>query len=216
MNEGSVTCWLRLIIKAEERAACQHLWQRYFQRLVGLARVNLRWTSRRAADEEDVALSVLANFFQGAGQGRFPLLSDRHDLWSLLVVITRRKAANLARHQNAARRGGKVRRVSAPPAAAAEEGPLFAALIGKEPDPAFAAEVAEECRRLLSRLGDATLRSVALWKMEGYTNQEIAAELKLAVPTVERKLARIRATWAKEGPAPEAPGQGKTQENVRL
>jgi hypothetical protein len=50
-------------------------------------------------------------------------------------------------------------------------------LIGREPDPAFAAEVAGECRRLLGLLPNDELRDVARWKMEGYSNQEIAGKL---------------------------------------
>ena len=55
--------------------------------------------------------------------------------------------------------------------------------------------MADGCRRLLGRLGDDALRSVALWKLEGYTNAEIAARLDCTVRTVERKLERIRAYW---------------------
>jgi DNA-binding CsgD family transcriptional regulator len=43
-----------------------------------------------------------------------------------------------------------------------------------------------------------TLRDVALAKMEGYTNKEIGERLKLAEPTIERKLGRIRKLWGKE------------------
>jgi DNA-binding CsgD family transcriptional regulator len=42
------------------------------------------------------------------------------------------------------------------------------------------------------------LRSVAVWKLEGYTNKEVAAKLGRAPATVERKLRLIRATWEKE------------------
>ena len=58
--------------------------------------------------------------------------------------------------------------------------------------------MAEECRRLLELLGDATLRSVAVWKMEGYTNAEIADKLGCVAVTVERKLQLIRSLWAGE------------------
>ena len=40
-SEGSVTHWLRLL-QGGARAASQPLWQRYFQRLVELARARLR------------------------------------------------------------------------------------------------------------------------------------------------------------------------------
>jgi DNA-directed RNA polymerase specialized sigma24 family protein len=34
--------------------------------------------------------------------------------------------------------------------------------------------------------------------MEGYTNEELAARLRVAPRTVERKLQRIRELWAQE------------------
>src|SRR5437762_499594 len=61
-----------------------------------------------------------------------------------------------------------------------------------------AAQMADECRRLLDELGDPELRSVALWKLEGYTNAEVAAKLGCVVGTVERKLRAIRTIWGKE------------------
>ncbi len=58
--------------------------------------------------------------------------------------------------------------------------------------------MAEECCRLHDRLGEAELRSIALWKLEGYTNEEIAQKLDCVPRTVERKLARIRNLWDKD------------------
>jgi DNA-directed RNA polymerase specialized sigma24 family protein len=56
----------------------------------------------------------------------------------------------------------------------------------------LAAQVVEEYQRLLGGLGDAALRSVAVWKLEGYTNKEIAGRLGCSEPTVERRLRLIR------------------------
>ena len=53
-------------------------------------------------------------------------------------------------------------------------------------------------RRLLGLLGDTELRSVAVWKMEGWTNEEIAQQIGRSLPTVERKLRMIRGLWEKE------------------
>jgi hypothetical protein len=52
--EGSVTLWLQRL-GAGEQAALQHLWERYFTRLLEVARKRLRGAPRQAADEEDVA-----------------------------------------------------------------------------------------------------------------------------------------------------------------
>src|SRR5262245_50256871 len=104
-SSGSVTCWLEQL-KAGDAAAAQPLWENYFRQLVRLARRRLGDIPRRAADEEDVALSAFDSFCRGAEQGRFPRLEDRHDLWQLLVMITARKAIDLARHEGRVKRGG--------------------------------------------------------------------------------------------------------------
>jgi hypothetical protein len=50
-------------------------------------------------------------------------------------------------------------------------------VLGAEPTPALTARVAEECRLLLDLLTDESLRRVAMRKLEGWANPEIAAEL---------------------------------------
>jgi DNA-directed RNA polymerase specialized sigma24 family protein len=184
---GSVSHWLDRL-QAGDHAAAQPLWEAYFGRLVALARTRLEGAPRRAADEEDVALSAFDSFFRGAAQGRFPQLRDRDDLWRLLVTITGHKALDRVRLERRQKRGGGTAA-----AVGLEE------VIGPEPTPAFAAEVAEECRRLLGLLGDTELETMALWKMEGYTTAEIAARLGYVPRTVERKLRLIRQVWEKEG-----------------
>ena len=58
--------------------------------------------------------------------------------------------------------------------------------------------MAEECGRLLALLRDDTLREIALKKMEGYTNDEIACQLGCVRQTVTRKLDIIRRKWGEE------------------
>jgi DNA-directed RNA polymerase specialized sigma24 family protein len=196
----SVTQWIDRL-KAGDPDAAQKLWERYFRRLVGLARKKLRAAPRRAADEEDVALSAFDSFCRGAGQDRFPRLQDRLDLWQLLVLLTARKALDLAQHERRLKRGGGAVLDEAALPRPADSSAQEAALEGIEslaPTPAFAAQVAEECRRLLERL-DSELRNVALRKVEGYSNEEIAAQLGCGLRTVERRLRLIRGIWEQEG-----------------
>ena len=196
-SPGSVTHWIGRL-QAGDKEVAQHLWDRYFQQLVGLARKKLRGVRLRAADEEDVALSALDSFCRGAARGRFPQLTDRNNLWGLLVAITVRKSLKLQRHERARKRGGgDVRGESAlvPGGDFTERKGGFAEVLGREPTPEAAAQVAEECRRLLDLLGTEELRAVALWKMEGYTNVEIAGKLGRVEGTVERKLRIIRSLW---------------------
>jgi DNA-directed RNA polymerase specialized sigma24 family protein len=72
-------------------------------------------------------------------------------------------------------------------------------VLSREPDPQLAAEVAEQCEALLQRLGDAELRQIALWQMEGYTAEEIAGRLGCAARLVRHKLQLIRTLW-EDGP----------------
>jgi DNA-directed RNA polymerase specialized sigma24 family protein len=198
-SKGSVTRWIGQL-QAGDPGAAQQLWERYFRRLVGLARKKLRDTPRRAADEEDVALSAFASFCRGARRGRFPRLDDRDNLWRLLVTFTARKAFDQVRDERTQKRGGGD--VSGESALRGAEGSPadLDQIVGREPTPAFAAQVADECRRLLDLLADAELRSVAVWKMEGDTTEQIAAKLACAPSTVERKLRRIRGLWAAARP----------------
>jgi RNA polymerase sigma factor (sigma-70 family) len=198
-SEGSVTNWVRRLREGDPTAA-QRLWELYFPRLVGLARKKLQQAPRRAADEEDVALSAFASFCRGAARDRFSQLSDRDNLWRVLVMLTARKASHLLRDERRQKRGaGAVRDEAALGRAETAGGRAgFDELPGTAPTPEFVAWVAEECQRLLARLGEDELRSIALWKLEGYTNEEIAAKLGCTRPTVQRKLRLIRDTWAKE------------------
>jgi DNA-directed RNA polymerase specialized sigma24 family protein len=199
--DTSVTQWINRL-KAGDPDAAQKLWERYFRRLVGLARKKLRAAPRRAADEEDVALSAFDSFCRGAKLDRFPQLHDRLDLWQLLVLLTARKAIDLAQHERRQKRGGgAVLDEAALPCAkdSSAQGAALEQFEAPEPTPALAAQVAEEGRRLLERLDNPELRSVALLKVEGYGNEEIAAQLGCGLRTIERRLRLIRSIWEQEG-----------------
>jgi len=195
--DESVSQWLDRL-RDGDPAAAQQLWERYFQRLVGLARKKLQGLARRSADEEDVALSAFDSFCRGAGGGRFPQLLDRDNLWRLLVTITARKAYQLVLREGRQKRGGNAVLDEAALAGLADSESRAVGLeqlIDREPTPEFAAQLAEEYERLLAGLPDAELRSVAQWKLEGYTNEEIGAKLGCALRSVERKLRVIRTLW---------------------
>jgi len=200
-EEGSISRWLG-DLKEGDQAAAQPLWERYFSRLVVVARGKLRRMRRTTADEdeEDAALSAFNSFCAGAAQGKFPKLADRDDLWRLLVVITARKAMAQAQRQGRKKRG-RGRIVDEAMLFGNDVDPGEGSLAGLEriadagPTPEFAAMMAEECQRLLDALGDDDLRQVAISRMEGYNNDEIAGQLGCARRTVARRLDLIRQTW---------------------
>ncbi len=201
-EEGSVTGWLDQL-RGGDAGAAEQLWSRYFSSLVELAQRRLRGISRAVADEEDVALSAFHSFCRAVSAGRFPDLHDRGDLWRLLFVLTERKAIDLVRYQTACKRNAGTS-ASARTSARVDTSPKtgectdLAGVLGREPTPEFAALVADECAHLLSLLGDDQLRTLAVLKLEGFSNEEVAGRLGCAVRTVERKLRMIRTWWERE------------------
>jgi DNA-directed RNA polymerase specialized sigma24 family protein len=192
-TEGSVTRWIDGLQQGDP-AAAQQLWERYFRRLVGLARSRLgSFSKRSSADEEDVALSAFATLCRNASQGRFPQLHDSDDLWRLLVTITARKATHLLRDEGRQKRGG-------PPSSSAHftQKPCLEEILSEEPTPEFAAQAVDECHRLMSLLGDKELEAVALLKMEGFSVAEIGQKLGYGARSIQRKLRMIRGRWQKE------------------
>jgi hypothetical protein len=162
-SDGSVTVWIGAL-KAGDPAAAQPLWERYFRKLVRLARARFRGAPPRTADEEDVALSAFDSFCRGAAAGRFPQLCDRDNLWPLLVVITARKVIDARNYEKRLKRGGgKVRGESAWQDAVdgSDRDGGINLVIGDEPTPEFAAEVAEATQRLLNAL---LVRNCAPWR----------------------------------------------------
>jgi DNA-directed RNA polymerase specialized sigma24 family protein len=194
---GSITHWI-VALKEGDLAAAEPLWKRYYRQLVALARHKLRFSRKRIGDEEDVVQIAFQSFFRSVAEGRFPELNDRNGLWRLLVVITAKKAMKQVAYDQCLKRGGTSATALGIDTIGADDELALAQLIAPEPTPDFAAQVVEECRRLLSELGDDTLCQVAVWKMEGFSNDEIADKLNCSRRTVARKLDAIRVIWSKE------------------
>ena len=182
-GDGSVTHWIDGL-RAGDSLAAQELWNRYFRSLVAVAQSRLREFSGDASGE-DVALSAMKSVMLGVRIDRFPDLADRTELWPLLVTVTARKSIDQVRRQTARKRNP----------AAVEPLSDLRRIVGNEPTPQFAIELADELERLVLSVGDPTLRQIAQRKLEGCTNEDIADELGVSTRTVIRKLKRVRQEW---------------------
>lgn len=193
-----ITQWITGL-KAGDSLACQRLWDQYFHRLIGVARSHLGLAARGGSDAEDVAQSVFKSLCLGAAQGKYPDVTDRDNLWTLLVAMTAFKSRDLLRHAQTLKRGGG--RVLNECAQAMDEGWAFRLedLVASEPTPDFAAEMIEECELLLARLNQDQRRTAEL-KLQGFTNKEIAAQMNCGERTVERRLNAVRFTWSLDIP----------------
>ena len=178
--DDAVTEWIEQLKKGDS-AATEKLWQRYFQQIVEQARRRLEGAARAVADEEDVAVSAFKSFWVGAHNGRFPRLSDRDSLWSLLVAITAHKSVDLIRYENRQKRGG-----GQPPL------PLDEALMLPEGRAEVLIELDEALKRL-ERLDERLGRIVECRFFGGLTIEETAEALRLSPATIKREWRAARA-----------------------
>lgn len=183
-------------LKGGEESAAHELWERYFGRLTELARRRLQAHPRRVSDEEDVVVSVFDTLCNGAAEGRFAELTDRQDLWKLLLVITRQKAVDVIRRETRQKRGGGAVRGESVFAGDAHTLNCIEDLTGSEPTPEFLVMVDEQYSRLLAALRDDNLRLIATRKLQGFSNVEIAEELGVVERTIRRKVNLIMDDWA--------------------
>ena len=190
----SITWWVQELKQGDEDAA-NELWQRYFHRLVGLARQRLGAGARRVADEEDIAICTFRSLCDGVEQGKMDGIGDRDDLWRLLATITARKSAGQIRHDSRQKRGvGKVRGHSVFEGNGdGEQAAGFDRVMSEEPTPEFLCALADEHHRLVAGLGDERLEQIAQWSAA-----EMADQLGISKRSVERKLERIREYWKQE------------------
>lgn len=202
-ESGSVTKLIQRV-KEGDRAAAQELLARYLRRLLGFARAKLRGRKLRAADEEDVVQSVLLGFYLGAEAGQYSQCQDRDDLWHLLAKITERKVQKLVRHEDAKKRRRPVEEATSSPAG--QDTPLAGAKAKQPVDPHMSPDLevaaGEQVERLLARLKDKQLISIAVFKWDGYSNEQIAAMLGCSARTIQRKIRLIRTIWGEEEAEP--------------
>jgi RNA polymerase sigma factor (sigma-70 family) len=185
----SVRLYLGQLKSGDPRGA-QQLWDRYYGRLVALARKKLGDSSRRCMDENDVVQAAFTSFCLRVQAGGFPDINDRESLWALLAVITARAAANQRVHEGRLKRGGG--RVGS----MAWDHPTgewkLMEVISDQPSAEDAAIFVSQLEQFMDSLDDPSDRLLLLWKLEERTNPEIARYLDCSLSAVERKLRSIR------------------------
>jgi DNA-directed RNA polymerase specialized sigma24 family protein len=177
--------------------AATTIWKRYCELLLDLACRNLSRRLQRRVGADDIVQLTFKSFFLRQLRGKYDL-ADRTDLLQLLVRMTLNKARSAATKQGRMRQDYRLE-LSTQPADAdpgSVEGWLLEQASRAEPMPEDAVALAEDTERRLAQLAP-DLRRITLYKLEGYTNAEIAAlpDMACSVRTVERKLRLIREAW---------------------
>ncbi|MDO4557826.1 MAG: ECF-type sigma factor, partial [Planctomycetia bacterium] len=192
--DGDFGRWLERVAAGDEESI-QRFWERYFERLLVVARRRYAGLPRRESDEEDVALSAMNSVLHGIRNGRFSGCDSATSLWKLLLTVTARKVCAEQRRFHAARRGGGRQRGESVFDADSDHRSSNGAGIGNVPDDELTPDVAvalhETTERLFDSLGDPQLVRIAEQTLEGYTPKEIAEELGVVPATVRRKLKLI-------------------------
>jgi DNA-directed RNA polymerase specialized sigma24 family protein len=194
--EDTVTDWIHALKDGDEWAA-EQLWQRFADRLLEIARKRLGDKPRGAADEEALVVSIFEDLCRGVREGRFPNLHDRDDLWQILLMLTKRGATSRRPRELAAKRDGSqdrrdsiFRRVGS-----WNDGGDTEQLTDTIAAPELAIHIADDLGPLLGKLNDGTLVRIAVDKLHGYTNEEIADRLGISLRSVERKIRLIQTIW---------------------
>jgi DNA-directed RNA polymerase specialized sigma24 family protein len=189
VSEGSITILIGGMRLGDDEAA-RRIWQHFSPRAAALAREKVPVWLRRIVDGDDLANSAMCSVIMGLREGRFQELRDRDDLWALLACITVQKARNEIAKASCQKR--------LPPGVST---PLTEEIVAPDLPPDLIVRAAEQFTVLIDlvRNKDAILEPIALWKFEGYTNDEIAQRLGCSRSKVARKLELIRKTWLGEG-----------------
>lgn len=193
--DGTLTGFFVRLRSGEESAA-RGLWEHFCPRLTGLAQRVFQRRPDRYPEAEDAALSAFASFCNAAQNGRIAADVDRDSLWRLLKTFTVRKVARaIERDATAKRGGGRVVAESVWAGDTDNAGGLDAAF-GTLPTQDFDLH----CEELITKLADEELETIALAKLMGYTNKELAERFDCTERRIERRLHAIRQAWEIEIP----------------
>ncbi len=184
MEFGSVS-QLIAQAKAGDDVALAGLHQRYWPKLVDLARRRIQGAPLHDCDAEDVAQIAFISFYNSLKHKRLPNLEHRHQLLALLSHIVLCKAINEIKRSVTQRQGGgEVLNLAALAELAKDDRhtPLEQALL-------------KDCYEFYMHALSEPLRPFAELHLAGLTNLEIAERMNCVERTVERKVALLRLRW---------------------
>lgn len=179
--------------KEGDEAAAKVLFDRYVNKLCGLARNRLSERMQRRVEPEDIVQSAYRSFFRLAGEDRYTL-SKSGDLWKLLAAITVNKLRGQVEFHTAKKRGVYAEESLAATRSTMGLGPHA---IAAEPTAEDAAAVVEELEAVMTEL-DPLRRTILELALQNTDEPDIAAAVQRSGRTVRRVLADIRANLEKQ------------------
>lgn len=185
LDENSVELLARW--KDGDETAATVLFERYVDRLVGLARSRLSERMKRRVEPEDIVQSAYRSFFRKAGDDRYTLAKSG-DLWKLMAAITVSKVRGQVEFHTAKKRGVYDEESFG----ATDSGYRVApTAVTADPTPEDAALVVEELQNVLHKL-DPLQREILELALQNKNVEEISPLVERSARTVRRTLQQVR------------------------
>jgi RNA polymerase sigma factor (sigma-70 family) len=171
-----------------DQSAATTLFNRYFLRLHAFAGTQLSARLAARLDADDVVQSAFHIFFHGARDGRY-VLQRTGDLWRLLTAIAIHQLQHEHKRHSAGKRAFEREQLPLPLRDAYDE---EGAWLADEPTPEDAALLTDEVQLLLRPLNERQRRMVEL-RLQGFTLEETAVEVRCDERTVRRTMEQVKA-----------------------
>jgi RNA polymerase sigma-70 factor, ECF subfamily len=185
-QDPSFAAWMCRLRNGDPDAA-RHVFDRFSQRLIALARTRLNPRLRPKVDPEDVLQSVCNSFFLRYAGGQFEL-GSWDSLWGLLTLMTVRRCGRWADRFQAAGRDIDLE----VPLQAGSDAPSDAGhVLAREPTPSESAMLAEVLRSVMAGLEEHERHILSL-SLQGYEVWEVSDQVGYSERTVQRVLQRVR------------------------
>jgi len=173
-----VVDWMRRWGSGDPRAA-ELLFARYGERLTHIAEQHISRKLAAREGGEDVVQSVFRTFFRRSGEGQFQIDTSAQ-VWRLLVKITLQKVRTRARYYATKKRSTAAE-------VTPDDDSWVAEALGREPDPAAAAELVDLMEALVQGVPPLYCRVLEL-RLQGMVPADVARELNISRNTVYRAL----------------------------
>jgi RNA polymerase sigma-70 factor, ECF subfamily len=170
-----------------DQDAATALFERYVERLTQLVGAKLSSKMNARVDPDDIAQSAFKSMFRRVREGDFEFGDDRA-FWQLLVTIAVNKVRNKVRFAKAGKRD-----ISRDSATGGDDSydAYVASCLERAPSSDEVVEFEELMEGLFNHLPRREARTLQM-RMDGQTQQEIAAELDVDVRTVRRDLEHLK------------------------
>jgi RNA polymerase sigma-70 factor, ECF subfamily len=201
MHESKENLDLIALWRAGDQNAAQQVFDRYAARLLALARKRISQRIASRVDAEDVVQSVFRTFFHRAKEGRFEF-EDQDDLFKLLVRITVHKTLRQVEYHKAGKRDASMETPQGDDASSER----MQHFLSREPSPDTEAAFLDQLEHFLCQLKPQERRILEM-RLQGYSNDEITAELGIIDRRIRRIIERVRGLAENEGFDPNPPGK---------